>query len=61
MEIIKPGDLVETPSGRHAKVIEVEPGRNRLLQYCDNREGVVLPAALLKVLRAAPVRPWPKA
>ena len=57
---IKPRDIVRTPSGRDARVIEVLPEGRRRLEYLDDYEGVELPARLLYVVQAAPALPWGK-
>lgn len=53
--MIKPRDLVRTPSGRTARVIEVLPGGRRLLEYIDDREGVELHESMLYLIQSAPV------
>ncbi len=60
MSTIKPRDLVRTPSGRTARVVDVLPGHRRLCQYEDNGQGVEILARLLQVVASAPVLPWKK-
>lgn len=50
---IKPRDIVRTPSGRTAKVIEILPRGFRLLEYLDDHEGVELHESLLFVVQSA--------
>jgi hypothetical protein len=57
---IKPDDLVRTPSGRTAVVIQVRPCGFRLLQYVDAPRGQVeLHVDDLYLVRSAVPRPWP--
>jgi hypothetical protein len=57
--IIKPGDNVVTPTGRPAVVEGIDNNGFRICRYLDRAGGDVnLPPKLLKVTRAAPVRPW---
>lgn len=61
MNPLKPDDLVETPTGRMAKISEVNPGNRRTVVYLDDDGGsAVLPCSLLKLMLSAPVRPWKK-
>lgn len=53
--MIKPRDIVRTPSGRTARVIEVLPAGRRLLEYLDDREGVELHESMLYLVQSAPV------
>jgi hypothetical protein len=53
----KPGDLVATPTGRMARVVEVTVDGRRQLEYLDNDGGeVVLRPSLLSLVHSAPVR-----
>lgn len=52
---IKPRDLVRTPSGRTARVVEVLARGYRLLEYVDDHEGVELHESMLYLVDAAPV------
>ena len=57
--VFKPRDLVETPSGRVAKVLELNPDGSRRLRYTDGkREEVDLMPAHLRLVHEARVRPW---
>lgn len=58
--IIKPGDVVRTPSGRTAEVDRLRPDGKRDLRYLDgDRAELVLPESLLKLVRSVPPRRWP--
>lgn len=53
----KPGDLVETPTGRMARVVEVLPENRRALDYVDDAGGrVSLPMRLLNLVHSWPVQ-----
>ena len=55
----KPGDNVETPTGRLGVVLAVTPGGRREIQYVDRDGGTVeLRADLLRVRVVAKPRPW---
>ena len=57
--VFKPRDLVETPSGRTAKVVELNADGSRKLRYTDgSREEVSLMPAHLRLVHEAKVRPW---
>ena len=53
-------DLVRTPSGRTARVIEVRPSDGRrVCEYLDGaKDEVVLKPDLLLVVKSADVVPW---
>ncbi len=58
--IIKPGDLVETPTGRPAVVMAIRADGKRDCNYTDAESGqVALPARLLKLVKSCKPRPWP--
>jgi hypothetical protein len=58
--LAKPGDMVETPTGRFGRVMAVVPGGRREIDYIDQDGGnVILRADLLRVLVSAKPRPWP--
>lgn len=56
---IKPGDLVRTPSGATGTVESVNPDGSRELRLL-NGDRLALKPAHLRVVRSAPVLPWPK-
>lgn len=55
---IKPGDLVRTPSGATATVLEINPDGSRELELLNGQRLALLPG-LLFLVRAALPRPWP--
>ena len=55
---IKPRDLVRTPSGRTARVVDVLPGRMRLVEDLASGDRLELHERLLYVVQASPVLPW---
>lgn len=58
--LFKPGDIVRTPTGRTAKVIEPRSDGKRDLEYLDSEGGkVALEPEMLTMVTPAPVRPWP--
>jgi hypothetical protein len=59
MHVLKPDDLVSTPRGRLARVLEILPGHKRLCRYeCGDRGEFVLAAGLLKLQESAKPRRW---
>lgn len=52
---IKPRDIVRTPSGRTARVVEILPRGFRLLEYLDDHEGVEIHESLLFLVQSATV------
>lgn len=58
--LYKPGDLVRTPSGRYARVIEVRPERRRLVRYLDEAPGedFEIGVTKLEMMKSAAVKPW---
>lgn len=55
----KPRDLVRTPTGRTALVVEILGDGRRELKYVDgDRSTVALSPSLLKVQISAKPRPW---
>ena len=55
----KPGDMVETPTGRIGRVMAVVPGGRREIQYVDRNGGnVILRAELLRVRVVSTPEPW---
>jgi len=58
--IIKPGDRVVTPCGRPALVQGIASNGFRVCAYTDQEGGEAnLAPKLLKLVKAAPVLPWP--
>lgn len=58
--IIKPGDRVVTPSGRPALVQGIDRYGFRVCVYTDREAGEAnIAPKLLKLVRAAPILPWP--
>lgn len=58
--LFKPGDEVETPTGRRAKVTDLRADGKRDLEYLDADGGsVALEPEMLKLLKYGAVRPWP--
>lgn len=55
---IKPGDLVRTPSGATATVVDINPDGSRELELLNGERLALLPS-LLFVVRAAVPQPWP--
>jgi hypothetical protein len=55
----KPKDLVTTPTGRLAKILEVLPYSERLVEFLEGERGeAVFRICQLKMFQAAKVRPW---
>ena len=58
--VFKPRDLVTTPTGRRAEVINIRSDGRRDLEYKDEEGGfVTLPREALKLVHEAKVKPWP--
>lgn len=59
--MLKPGDLVRTPSGRTAVVDEIRVDGKRDLHYVDGgRDQVVLDPHLLTLIVSTPPKRWHK-
>lgn len=58
--IIKPNDLVRTPSGRTARCEGINADGTRALRDIITTEQFDLRPGLLTLIMAAPVRPWKK-
>lgn len=57
--LIKPRDIVETPSGRLAKVREVLPANERRVEFLDAQGGEAeFRVCHLKLVHVASHRPW---
>lgn len=58
--IIKPGDLVQTPTGRPAVVMNIRSDGKRDCNYTDQEGGqVALATKDLKLVKSMKPRPWP--
>ena len=58
--LFKPRDIVRTPSGRTAQVVDLNPDGRRELMYLDHDGGyVTLETSMLTMLKEATPRPWP--
>lgn len=57
----KPGDLVRTPAGRSAHVVEIQPSGMRLIEHIDGaRERVAMHMDDLFLVREAKPVAWTK-
>lgn len=55
----KPRDLVTTPTGRLAKILEVLPFSERVVEFLEGERGeATFRTTQLKMYHAAAVRPW---
>jgi hypothetical protein len=56
--IIKPEDLVETPTGRTARCVELNADGSRTFEDIVTRERFALMPRLVRLLHSAPPKRW---